>query len=200
MSRLHGYALAAGGVLMSFSYFAQEALGDRVEGPLFAAALVAHIVGVLAIVFGLPAWQAAQASRTPRLGTIGMIMAFMGFPVLELTGVTIAATTAQLDGVEDAAMASPVLFWVVIVAMIAANLGLVVLAAATLRARVLPRAAAILVITGLLLTYLSPISFPYDEALTLSLAFVGMAWIGVTLAGRTNSLGNHHVSQPALVQ
>ena len=197
MSRLHGYALAAGGVLMSFTYFAQEALGDRVEGPLFTAAVAAHVVGVLAVSLGLPAWQAAQAHRTPYLGGTGMVMVFMGLPVLELVGVTIAVTSAKLADVEDAAMES-LLFWVVAAAMVLANVGLLVLAAATLKAGVLPRAAAVLVVAGPLLTYLAPVNFSYDEAVTLSMGFLGMSWIGAVVA-RTGTAAIEREDRPALV-
>lgn len=47
MSPVHSYALAVGGVLMSASYFGQEALGDRLGGVFFAVVLAAHVIGVL---------------------------------------------------------------------------------------------------------------------------------------------------------
>ncbi|HET7734436.1 MAG TPA: hypothetical protein VFK52_00555 [Nocardioidaceae bacterium] len=199
MSRLHGYALAIGGVLLSFSYFAQEALGDRVVGPLFTAAVLAHVAGVLAVALGLPAWQAIQARRTPLLGTTGMLMVFFGLPILELTGVTIAATSAELPEVEDAAMDS-MLFWIVVGAMLLANAGLLVLGVATLKAGVLPRVAAVLVVAGPLLTYFSPVGFPYDEAVTLSLGFMGMSWIGLAVARRGTTVVFPPENHPSLVQ
>lgn len=198
MSPVHSYALVAGAVLMSYSYFAQEALGERLDGALVVVTLVAHVVGVLAIALGLPAWQAVQAHRTPVAGAVGMVLVFFGLPVLEIVGATFAAASSQQVGLEEAVMETP-LFWGVIAAMAAANLGLLVLAVATFRAGVLPRPAAVLVFIGPLLAYLSPVSFPYDEAVALSLAFLGMAWIGVHLVTHASTSAIRDRNAQALV-
>jgi hypothetical protein len=178
-TRLAGGALAAGGVTMSVAYFLKEVAPD--SGTLLDVAVATNVLGVLLVMLGLPSWYAAQAHRVRIAGLVSFLVVFTGLPLLELTSSTFALVEAS-TGNDPWDATSGLLTTLFLYGIAGANLGLVAFGVCTVVANVLPRPAGLMVAVGPLLL-LAPLPFPFAEPVALSIAFLGVAWLGWSIAG-----------------
>lgn len=200
--RLAGSALLVGGLALSLSYWLQDAAGrEATTGPLVGTAIVADIFGALLVPLGLTGWLVAHArnGRVPAGALIAFTMTALGFPILEVGSSIFTAAAPGIEGVEEFETVTALTAGLFAFGLIGTNLGMVVLGVVGWRARVFPRPASLMVAAGPLLVFALPFSFPFAEALVLSVGFLGLAWVGWSMV-RENASGFAAQDAPALVQ
>ena len=133
----------------------QEVVFDSFSDYLIEVLFVLALAWTLIVIAGL---HALQRGRYGRLGTAGSLTAFVGYVLLLIMA---AATT--LAGRE-------VLGSIFLVAFLATLVGLVLLGATTLRARMLPQWCGVLLIVGF------PLSVVLDVAANAGGILLGVVW------------------------
>jgi len=145
-------------------------------------------LGVLLLQFGLIGLYARHAEALGRLGLIGFVLAFFG------AGLTSGILFLQSSAVKMIAPTSPAIahkllvgpvFWVLLNEATFGG-GIVLFAIATMRARVYPRWAGLLVIIGIALYLASWVPPNRDVSHAIALASnltfgLGIAWMGYAL-------------------
>ena len=154
------------------------------SGPFIVVLLVIGDVGMLEGLLGL---HASQASQYGRLGTIGFWLAIIG-TVLSLAAglVTVVAALLRLEDVNADASLALVGYFLLII-------GFLLLGIATLRARVLPVWAGLLLVIGSIVMLLLP---PFAASLMLLLppfvafSFQRLLWtvLGIVLLALSYAL------------
>lgn len=197
--RLSGFAVVVGAALTAVAYALGEVTGTDRMHPLVTTEGSLQIIGVLFILIGLPALYARQADRAGWLGLISFFMAFFGLGMLEVgTGPISAfvapalaerpetqAILAQGDLIFTSA-AGAIYF---LVAMVGANLGLLLFGIATFIAGVFPRwASGLLIISGPAVFTLDAV-VPFGEAIGIGMGMFGLAACGAVLAHGTSAPG-----------
>ena len=142
------------------------------SGPFIVVLLVIGYAGMLEGLLGL---HTAQASQYGRLGTIGFWLAIIG-TVLSLAAglVTVVAALLRLEDVNaDASLA--------LVGYLLLIIGFLLLGSATLRARVLPVWAGLLLVIGSIVMLLLP---PFAASSFQRLLWVvpGIVWLALSYA------------------
>ena len=173
---LAGAAIALYNVV-EFIAFSGAPMSNLANLPGWVAFNVAGLMGIALLVVGLVALYAVQAQRAGSVGIIGFSLALLG--VLQYYGVT-WAEAFLLPSVGRAAPAvldtpDPLLGTGLISTVLLSTLGFVVFAVATLRAGVLPRWTAVLMILGAVVPFLT-------QALGSTLP-IGPVALGVSLIG-----------------
>lgn len=162
--RMGGLALILGALLMSASSWFRPS-GDSIWWLI-------TFIGALFLLLGLPAMYAHQSRQAGRLGLIGFVLTFLGLATVEVgTAVLPESLYAQIGTAFTIVFA---------IGFIMLNLGLIVYGIATLRARVFPRWAAVLLIVGVPAIFLGNLS-PLIGAKPEVLIFLGLAWCGAVL-------------------
>lgn len=180
LNRMGGLALILGALLMSVSSSFRPSGGQG--GSTW---WLITFVGALFLLLGLPAMYAHQARQAGKLGLIGFVMTFLGCAALEVGSAVLPESQwAQIGTGFTIAFA---------LGMVGFNLGLIVYGIATLRARVFPRWAALLIIVGVPAIFLGNLS-PLIGAKPEVLIFLGLAWCGAVLWSGKGAT----VKQPAL--
>ena len=177
--RLGGLAALVGGVL----FVAAELLGlptlnietfsDTATTASFAIQQVLFLLGVVFVLLGLLGLYVRQSEAAGALGLIGFLVAFLGTVLIggfiwasAFVAPDLAVVAPQfLDGGPPSGF---------ILSFITFALGWLLFAVGTLRARVFPRAAAILLIVGAVVVVL-PLPF------TTIVFAVALAWLGLAL-------------------
>jgi hypothetical protein len=150
-------------------------------------------VSYMLFMFGLVGVYLAQAEKAGRLGAIGFVLTFFG--VLMLTAQVVVATwslpaialqpNAPKTAFELLDPAGPLAAFslVVFVAYVPAGIGLVLFGIATIRAGVLPRGAAVLLIIGTVLALGILVGAPGELIVKLGdfVFDVGKLWIAYAL-------------------
>ena len=175
-----GLAAIVGGVLfvlgdlLGLFTFGDEFAETAATGTFFVKQLL-YLFGTVLILFGLFGLYARQSEATGTLGFVGFLIAFLGTALAAGAGwaqAFIAPRIAELapDLLEAPNFAFPLSF-------VAFAVGWLLFGIATLRAGVYPRVAAILLIVGAVLTFVSFL-FP-ASGLVLG---IGVAWLGYALS------------------
>jgi MFS family permease len=155
------------------------------------------------LLLGLPSLYAAQSERAGRLGLVSFLMVFFGtlfFAVSNNYGFIAPVLAAQAPAMLDAINAYPPVIAVNALLAVGFFLGFIFFGIATLRARVLPRQAGILMIIGSPLNMVGAVlGLMVSEALWI-VAILGALALGLGLAWAGYSLWSHKeemVLQPA---
>lgn len=188
--RLSGIALIIGSVLSAIGYFLSVFVtGNDLQSlisPLSLIYSLITILGSMIVLLGLPGMYVRQARRAGILGLLGFL--FIWYVTL-FQGIMIPFTTVSFipllaaHQVAPQLMATPPATWTPfsIVSMVGQVLGILLLAIATLRARVFPRWIGWLMIATLVLGVVSFVPF-FPEALSSlppivgSVAFAGFGY------------------------
>jgi hypothetical protein len=177
---LSGAALAVYN-LVEFIAFSGAPLSSLANLPGWVALNIAGLVGIALLVVGLFALYAIQAQRAGVLGIIGFSLVLLG--VLQYYGVT-WAEAFLLPSVGRGAPAvvdtpDPLLSTGLISTVLLSTLGFVVFAVATLRAGVLPRWTAALMILGAVVPFVTQ---GVGSALPIGPVALGVSLIGMGYA------------------
>lgn len=192
--RLSGIALLGGGIL-SVVYYITQSLGSDTDihtltSSLFLLSSIIGFVGSLLILLGLPGMYARQAKQAGILGLLGflglayvILMQGVLVPFTSITIVPFLASSSNPALQELATTAPPAMDPFFLLSMVGQVLGVLLLAIATLRARVFPRWIGWLLIATLLVTLLSFLPFfpPMLGNLTPVIASVALAGFGLAL-------------------
>ncbi len=183
-----GLASAAAGLLLLLGHLFD--LGGNSEyGTVLGGSLVltAHVV----LVFGLVALYAAQVEQSGLLGALGMVLGVVGTTLV--SGVVLVeiagASGAEVENVLGAGLPGAL----ALLGGLAFLIGLILFGAATMRAGVFPRWAAILLIVGDVVFGLGSFAGSAAnvfEIVGASITCVALLWLGLSLlSGGTASAG-----------
>jgi hypothetical protein len=191
LAALVGAVLLVTGDLMHFA-FGSESYSQQATTAAFIVHSLLLLLGGVLILLGLVGLHANQAEATGPLGLVGFFVAFLG------TALVVGVTWYEIFVAPYMAVAAPRVLDARPTGALALGfslsfgifaLGWLLFGLDTLRAGVYPRAAAILLIIGAVVFYLSPISA------SGILHSVAVAWLGLTLLfGKAES-----VQQPTRV-
>jgi hypothetical protein len=174
------------GLFVDFENVAVAATGSYI---LFAILSLLGAILVLGALVGLYARQAEQAGS---LGLLAFLVTFLGMALVVGASWTSTFTEPALAQVAPELLAQEPPGWLdfgFTLTYVLASLGWLLFGVATLRARVYPRAAAIILIVGALISFLP---LPLTEVILA----IAIAWLGFELfTGRGVSL-----EQPARVR
>lgn len=185
--RLSGIALIIGAVLSIIYYLSQSFLNGNdlatLTSPLTLMSNVIGFIGSVLVLLGLPGMYTRQARRAGILGLLGFLFVwyvtlYQGV-IIPFTSITIVPELATNPATRSLATTPPPA-WALfsLVSMLGEVLGILLLAIATLRARVFPRWIGWLLIASLVLGVVSFVPF-VPEALSSLPAIIG----GVAIAG-----------------
>jgi hypothetical protein len=207
LSRWSGIACILAGLLMVLTTLvhpSRETPEIMLEQELRLVA--AHWLGTFFcgfLLLGLPGLYAAQSERAGRLGLVSFLMVFFGtlfFAVSNNYGFIAPVLAAQAPAMLDAIDAYPPVITLNGLLAVGFFLGFIFFGIATLRARVLPRQAGILMIIGSPLNMIgSVLGLLVSEAFWI-VAILGALALGLGLAWAGYSLWSHNekmVLQPA---
>lgn len=194
--RWSGLALVVGGVGIALFLITLYPLGNFLAPEAFTTsqsvlAHTFHWIGATFALLGLVGWHVKQRSQAGITGLIGFILAFIGTTLTLVGGVSagyifpVLATEAPHAFDPQGplfASANAIPFFIGFATFM---LGYVLLGIATIRARILPRWGAVLVMLGAILFNLPPQPIgPFPTFVTLLGAILfgaGAVWIGYTL-------------------
>jgi hypothetical protein len=155
------------------------------------------------LLLGLPGLYAAQSERAGRLGLVSFLMLFFGtlfFAVSNNYGFIAPVLAAEAPAMLDAINAYPPVVALTALLAVGFFLGFILFGIATLRARVLPRQAGILMIRGSPLNRVGAVlGLLVSEALWI-VAILGALVLGLGLASAGYSLWSSKITsvlQPA---
>jgi hypothetical protein len=183
--RLSGIALLIGGALAACGVIGQ-AFDDNPLSPLWMPVSLAIAIGLLLVLLGLPAVYARQVRRAGMLGLIGFILFFLACVQFGggsgLTDIVLLPLVTQLS---PGGLNSPPLTFILffLVAKLLIVIGSIVFGIATLRAAVLPKGSAILLLVGSVLFIVGGRIhvIPYLDFFGEILFFLSFAWFGFAL-------------------
>jgi len=194
--RLSGIALIIGSVLAAIYYLCQSFLNGNdlatITSPLSLYSSIIGFIGSMLVLLGLPGIYARQAGRAGILGLLGFLFIwyvtlFQGVIVPFTTVTSISQITAhiapQSAAVALATTTPPSWTPFFLVSLVGQALGILLLAIATLRARVFPRWTAWLLIATLVLSVVSFVPFFPSALSNLApiIASVAIAGFGYSL-------------------
>ena len=208
--RLSGVALIIGSVL-SIGYYISEAFipgpfPQALAGPVAVIGSLIGFLGSLLVLLGLPGMYARQAKLAGLLGLLGFLLVwyvivFQGV-LIPFTSVTIEPLLVTTPATAHIVAAGPLTSFDPFnyVSMVGETVGVLLLAIATLRARVFPRWTAWLLIATVVLNAASFVPFipgTLGNVATI-LGYLALAGFGYILlsAGQREAVG----AQPSSVQ
>lgn len=174
--RLSGVSLLLGSILSVIYYFAQSFLSDTdpkaLTSSLFLISSLIGFIGALLVLLGLPGMPTYQAGRAGILGLLGFLCVsyifLMQGVLVPFTSVTIVPELAANPTTLPLAVAPPpAMAPFFLASMLAEFVGPLLLAIATLRARVFPRWIGWLLLATVLLGVMNVV--PFFPAALLSL-------------------------------
>lgn len=206
--RLSGIALLGGGIL-SIVYYVTQAFGSDADvktltGSLFLISSIIGFIGALLVLLGLPGIYTRQAKQAGILGLLGFLgiayVVLMQGVLIPFTSITIVPELASSSNSAIQALATsapPAMGPFFLVSLAGQILGTLLLALATLRARVFSRWTAWLLIATLVAGLLNFLPFlpPALENLAPVLASGALAGFGSALLRPQHS----EAAQPAPV-
>lgn len=192
--RMSGLALVLGAILGILGNVLGNVLYpnnnlQQYNSPLWLVISLVTVIGLLLLVVGLPGIAVRQADRAGRLGFIGFVLTWIGvfletslFLILLLVLPWLAQVAPKLAGSNNG---PPSLFIAFLVGTILLTLGGILLGIATMRARILPRWAGLMLIIGAVLNI---VDFPLNGAIgsivgivSFVLFALALGWMGYTL-------------------
>ena len=192
--RASGLALLLGALLgiignvLTTVLFSGNSTPTQISSALYVPVFVLFFIGTMLLVLGLPGIVSRQAARAGWLGLVGFILTFIGGFLLTsatILNFLILPYLAQVAPKFIAGNGPPALFVYFLVASLLFGVGGVLLGIATMRARVLPQWAGLLIIVGAVLNF---VAFPLTgiiSSIVSIVAFVlfalGIGWIGYAL-------------------
>ena len=139
----------------------------------------------ICVLFGLPGLYLAQAARAGRLGLVGFTLTFAGvalgmghFYLMAFVSGTIGER--WLEAAQEVQAAARVVAPAELITFV---LGWALFGVATMRARVLPRMGAALIVLGVVLVVVRPL-LPVEGPVGGLLIGTGIAWLSVALYRR----------------
>ena len=173
MAAVVGGVLFVIGDLLGLVTFGGEVAETATTGAFFVQQFL-YLLGSVLILFGLFGLYASQSEATGTLGLVGFLIAFLGTALAAGAGWDQAFIAPRIAELEPGLLGMPNLAFPLSFAIFA--VGWLLFGIATLRAGVYPRVAAILLIVGAVLTFVSFL-FP-ASGLVLG---IGVAWLGFVL-------------------
>jgi hypothetical protein len=211
--RLSGIALIIGSVLTIIYYLSQAFINGNdpttLASPLAVISSLVGFIGSVLVLLGLPGMYSRQAGRAGILGLLGFL--FVWYVTLAqgvlipFTSVTIVPELVTNPATRTLATTPPPAFGPFFIAsMVGEVLGILLLAIATLRARVFPRWIGWLLIATLVVGVVSFVPF-FPEALSSLPGIIGsiaIAGFGYALLspGREETVSSAPVSTEAQVR
>lgn len=186
LMRWSGLAALVGGVLLVVAELLGlptlnvETFSETATTTSFAVQQLVFLLGVALVLLGLPGLYARQSEATGALGLIGFLVAFLGMVLIAgfMWASAFIAPSLATEAPEFLDAGPPPGF---ILTFIIFAVGWLLFGIATLRGRVFPRASAIVLIVGAVVTFL-PLPF------TTLVFDVAVAWLGFALfTGRAAS-------------
>jgi hypothetical protein len=184
--RLSGIALLLGGGLSVIGTIGQL-FNDNPLSALWIPMSLATAIGLLLVLLGLPAVYARQMKQAGMLGLIGFIL--FALACLQfgggsgLTDLVLLPLVTKSGGLNSASIAFILYFLIVKLLLLA---GSVVFGIATLRAGVLPKGSAILLLVGGVLFIVGGrVHIPYLDYFGEVLFFLSFIWLGTSLLSVT---------------
>lgn len=145
-------------IIISNGEFTGAALGLSMHHHV---AHVSHFISAMAFVFGIMGLYAAHRPTSGAFGLLAFVVAMVGDALFVATGVitafvwrTISANAPQLVEPNGAFFNPPLP--IIFIATMTFSIGMVLLAVMAIRARMLPRGGAIMIIVGALMVLLPP--------------------------------------------
>jgi hypothetical protein len=190
--RLSGLTLLLGAVLGTIGNILNDVLYSGNDPrqyltPLWLVVTLVTLIGELLLVLGLSGIVVRQARRAGWLGLAGFVLMFIGeflFTSYDVTSLLVSPWLAQ-DAPQLARNGPPSLFVFFLIAGVLFSLGGILLGIGTMRARVLPRWAGLLLIIGVLLNVVdAPLSGTLGSVVGIvSFVFFALAvgWMGYAL-------------------
>lgn len=183
--RLSGIALLSGAVLSIIYYLTQSFLNGNdvatLTSPLTLMSNVIGLIGSVLVLLGLPGVYARQAKRAGILGLLGFLflwyVTLIQGVIIPFTSITIVPELATNPATRTLATTSPPAFGpFFLVSIMGETLGILLLAIATLRAKVFPRWIGWLLIATLVAGVVNFVPF-LPEAFSSLPAIIGSAAI-----------------------
>lgn len=183
--RLSGIALLIGGVLAAIGTIGQ-AFNDTPLSPLWIPVSLAVSIGLLLVLLGLPAVYVRQMRRAGMLGLIGFILFFLACVQFGgSSGLTDFVLLPWVTQLAPGGLNSPPLTFILffLVAKLLTTIGSIVFGIATLRAGVLPKGSAILLLVGSVLFIVGGRIhvIPHLDFFGEILFFLSFVWFGFAL-------------------
>lgn len=180
--RLSGIALLLGGGLAAVGTIGQM-LNDNPLSPSWAPVSLAIAIGLLLVLLGLPATYIRQMKRAGTFGLIAFILFFLAClqfgGASGLTDMVLLPWMTQSGGLTHAPLAFLLYF---LIAKLLILIGSIVFGIATLRAGVLPKGSAILLLVGgVLFIAGGRIHVPYLDYFGEVLFLLSFVWLGISL-------------------
>jgi hypothetical protein len=219
--RLSGLALILGALIMIVSTPISGAHTgiSAYSNPLHLPARLLQIVGGILLLIGLPGLYLRQANKASKLGLVSFVMTFLGIaahwhllPTLSFVSVLLAARPETQDlvaggGVEQHLGA--LLGGYFVLSVLIMSVGIILLGIATLRARVFPRGAAVLLIVSIPASMLAifisnamnqgPMGY-IVAGIGAALFVLGFAWCGYALLAEDEQVHEKVVRQTDMRQ
>lgn len=201
--RWTGLAAIAGGLLYVVSGVAVIALGLGAANLPDVAGTggwvfwrTVYLAGYVLILLGLVGLYVRQSEAAGTLGLIGFLLAFIG-QALVIPDAWISAFLAPELAKQAPALLEAMLRFETLTPLTVGlgvswgiqNLGWILFGIATMRARVLPRWGALLLIVGILIGLLGTVA-PVVWSITAVVFGLGFFWLGYALWSGTRSTGN----------
>jgi hypothetical protein len=184
--RLSGIGLLIGGLLATLGILVQGSNASLL-GPTWIPASLAVLIGEMFFLLGFPGLYTRQAHKAGVIGLVGFILFFfsgllLGIGTSTLNIFVFPWLTQNAPKLADGPSALNLFF------PLAGFLNLIgglLFGVATIRAGILSRAAAILLLVGAVLSFAANfVPLPYLSSITTALLFVAIAWFGYMLMSK----------------
>lgn len=187
LSRLSAVSLILGGLLAAGGTFVTT-FNDSPLSLAWTPSFLALLGGEMLILLGLPGWYARQATRVGVVGLLGFVLVFFASLLSGIGGsiIDLFIKPWLSHGAPSLLQTAPPLALVLFFlgGSVLSVLGTLLLCITTLRARVYPRGAAILLLVATIANVLTPFFMqfkPYFGSTTLILISLSFAWFGYAL-------------------
>ncbi|GAC1574495.1 MAG: hypothetical protein NVS3B24_01680 [Candidatus Dormibacteria bacterium] len=181
--RLAGFSLVSGCALLAVGALVRLAGGTDAASPPVVTGWFLQAVGAMLAVLGIPALYFRQVAGTALTGVIGLILVSLFFFLFGVFGGLVHATAVPTLLREGVARPRPVEL-TFFVGALSAGIGSLFLGFAIVRARVLSRGVAILVVAGGLALFAGHPVGMHVEDIGLFLFLAGLGWAGSDLVSR----------------
>ena len=187
--RMSGVMIVTGAVLISVGYWLRPGMEDLVQvytAPMQPWSFVLSLAGALCLAIGLPGLYAYHAARAGKFGLLAFLLMFLGFELLEIGtgffyGMIAPVLASYPEGIQFVTAGglieqSAAIGYYFLPALLATNLGFVLMAISLIRSRVFPRPAGWVMLAAIPVIFLAPVDGP-----GMTLLAAGLAWCGLEM-------------------